>query len=83
VTIWFVASAVLLLGMGLCLVGTLHGEAVDRLVALELTGIVSALTLLTLAEAFGRGIYADPAVALALVSFPGGLVFARFLERWR
>lgn len=81
-TAWFAAAAGLLLGAGLCLVGALRGAAADRLVALELAGVVSTLLLLVLAEAFGRGTYADLAVVLALASFPGGLVFARFLERW-
>lgn len=82
-TAWFVAAVALLLGVGLCLAGTLRGAVADRLVALELAGVVSTLAFLVLAEAFGRGIYADLAVVLALVSFPGGLVFARFLEHWR
>ena len=38
--------------------------------------------LLLLAEGFGRAPFTDLAVALALLSFGGGLVFARFLERW-
>ena len=38
--------------------------------------------LLLLAQAYDRAIYFDLALALALLSFAGGLVFARFLERW-
>jgi multicomponent Na+:H+ antiporter subunit F len=55
---------------------------VDRLVGLELAGVVVTLVLLLLAQAFGRVIYVDLALALALLSLPGGLVFARFLERF-
>ena len=42
---------------------------------------VDTLVLLLLAQAYDRAIYFDLALALAL-SFAGGLVFARFLERW-
>jgi multicomponent Na+:H+ antiporter subunit F len=35
-----------------------------------------------LAQAYDRSIFFDLALALALLSFAGGLVFARFLERW-
>ena len=54
----------------------------DRLVGLELAGTVDTLVLLVLAQAYDRSIYFDLALALALLSFAGGLVFARFLERW-
>ena len=37
---------------------------------------------LLLAQAYDRAIYFDLALALALLSFAGGMVFARFLERW-
>jgi multicomponent Na+:H+ antiporter subunit F len=60
----------------------LRGSPVDRLVGLELAGTVDTLVLLLLAQAYDRAIYFDLALALALLSFAGGLVFARFLERW-
>ena len=59
----------------------LRGSPVDRLVGLELAGTVDTLVLL-LDQAYDRAIYFDLALALALLSFAGGLVFARFLERW-
>jgi multicomponent Na+:H+ antiporter subunit F len=54
----------------------------DRLVALELAGTIDTLILVALAVGFRRDIYIDLALALALLSFAGGMVFARFLERW-
>ncbi len=79
---WFAAAAALLVGAGVCLTGSLRGDAGDRLVALELAGIFVTLALLTLAQAYGRGLYVDVAMLVALVSFPSGLVFTRFPERW-
>jgi len=80
---WLLAAA----GFALCLVPCAFvalraPNVVDRLVALEMTAVCETLCLLVLAEAFERTIFYDLAVALALLSFGGGLVFARFLERW-
>lgn len=80
--VWMVASMALLAGLIPCGVVCLRGDVVDRLVGLELAGVVVTLMLLLLAQAFGRVIYVDLALALALLSLPGGLAFARFLERF-
>jgi multicomponent Na+:H+ antiporter subunit F len=54
----------------------------ERLVGLELAGNVNTLILLVLAEGYRQAIFFDLAVVLAVLSFAGGLVFARFMERW-
>jgi multicomponent Na+:H+ antiporter subunit F len=77
---WAVAALALLIGLVPCGVVCLRGGPVDRLVGLEMAGTVDTLVLLLLAQAYDRAIYFD--LALALLSFAGGLVFARFLERW-
>ncbi len=79
---WLIAAGVMLLCLIPCGVACLRGDAVDRLVALEAGGLIASLTLLLAAEGFGRQPFADLALALALLSFGGGMVFARFLERW-
>ena len=79
---WLAAAAALLLGLVPCLIAGLRGGIVERLVSLEMAGTVVTLTLLLLAVGMGRSDYLDLSVALALLSFPGGLVFARFVERW-
>ncbi len=60
----------------------LRGDPVRRAVGLQLAGTVLALLLLALAQALGQPTFQDLAVALAVVSYGGGLVFARFLARW-
>ncbi len=60
----------------------MRGEAIDRLVGLELGGTLATVTLSLLAEGFHRLSFFDLPLTLALLSFAGGLVFARFLERW-
>ena len=79
---WAVAALALLAGLVPCGVVCLRGDPVNRLVGLEMAGTVDTLVLLLLAQAYHRAIYFDLALALALLSFAGGMVFARFLERW-
>jgi multisubunit Na+/H+ antiporter MnhF subunit len=55
---------------------------IDALVALELCGTLTMLTLLCFAEGFHRSFEYDVAVMTAVLSWIGGLVFARFLGRW-
>jgi multicomponent Na+:H+ antiporter subunit F len=80
--VWLIAATVLLLGLIPCGVVCLTAPVMDRLVALQLAGVVSTLVLLLLAEGFQRSSYIDLALTLAVLSFTGGLTFARFLERW-
>jgi multicomponent Na+:H+ antiporter subunit F len=77
-----VATLALLAGLVPCGITCLRGDVVDRLVGLEMAGVVVTLVLLLLAQVFGRVVYVDLALALALLSFAGGMVFARFLERF-
>jgi multicomponent Na+:H+ antiporter subunit F len=80
--VWLIAATVLLLGLIPCGVVCLTAPVMDRLVALQLAGVVSTLVLLLLAQGFQRPSYIDLALTLAVLSFTGGLTFARFLERW-
>jgi multicomponent Na+:H+ antiporter subunit F len=82
VTVWVVAALALLVGLAACGVVCLRGDPVDRLVGLEMAGTVATLVLLVLAQAYDRAVYFDLALTLALLTFAGGMVFARFLERW-
>ena len=54
----------------------------DRLVALEFASCIITLQMVCLAEGFHRPSFYDLPLTLALLSFGGGMVFARFLQRW-
>ncbi len=54
----------------------------DRLVGLEGASVIATMTFMLLAEGFQRTAFYDLPLTLALLSFAGGLVFTRFLERW-
>jgi multisubunit Na+/H+ antiporter MnhF subunit len=80
---WLWAATVLMVaGTAPCLMVTKRADALERLVGLELAGVVTTLVLLLLAQGLGRSSYIDLALVLSLLSFAGSLVFARFLERW-
>ena len=55
---------------------------IDGLVALECAGVLLVLVLLCLAEGFHRSFGYSVAIVAAVMSWIGGLVFARFLGRW-
>ncbi len=80
--VWLLTAGAMLLCLVPCGIACLRGNAVSRVVALEAAGLIATLILLLVAEGFHRQPFTDLALALALLSFGGGLVFARFLERW-
>jgi multisubunit Na+/H+ antiporter MnhF subunit len=80
--IWLMATGVLLAALLPCALVAFRAEALDRLIAVELAGTITALLIVTLAQALGRPTLFDLALALAVLSVPGTLVYAHFLERW-
>lgn len=79
---WAAVSLALLGAFALSGAACFRGSAPERLVGLESAGISLTLLLVTAALATGRASFVDLAMAAAVLSFGGGLVFARFLERW-
>lgn len=77
-----VAAAAIFVALVPCLRVALRGRAVDRLVGVEALGVIASLLFVVLARALDQPFVVDLALALALLSFGGGLVFARFLEGW-
>jgi multisubunit Na+/H+ antiporter MnhF subunit len=82
VTAWSFGAAVLFVALAPCLVTAMRGRAPDRLVGLEALSIVASMLLVVLSRMLGQTFLLDLALALALLALGGGLVFARFLERW-
>ena len=75
-------AAVLLASLATLIVLCARAPVMDGLVALNLAGTIVTLVLLLLAEGTHRQPFFDLAVVSAVLSFAGGLAFARFLERW-
>ncbi len=80
--LWLIGAIALLLCLIPCGLVCLRGDPIDRLVGLEGAGIIATMTFMLLAEGMHRAPFYDLALTLALLSFAGGLVFTRFLERW-
>ena len=54
----------------------------DRVLALDLIGLLSVSLIALYAVASGVSLFLDAAIALALISFLGTVAFSRFIE-WR
>jgi multicomponent Na+:H+ antiporter subunit F len=63
------------------LLAMLRGGPKDRLTGLIVAGPATTLVLMLLAAGYGRPAYLDAAFVVALLSFAGALVYARFLGR--
>jgi multisubunit Na+/H+ antiporter MnhF subunit len=81
-TAYFAAVAALLAGIAPLIVFAVRADPADGLVALNLGGTIATLALLLLSEATERQPFFDLAIVSAVLSFAGGLAYARFLERW-
>ncbi|HZX93375.1 MAG TPA: monovalent cation/H+ antiporter complex subunit F [Myxococcales bacterium] len=80
---WLAGALALCAGLAPCAAVALRAQDVmERVVALEMASVLVTLALVMLAEAMQRTLFLDLALTQALLSFGGGLVFARFLERW-
>ena len=79
---WTIAAAALMVGLVPCAIACARARFAGALVAYELAATLAVMCVTALAEAFGRAPWFDLAIAMALLSLPGGLVFAVFLDRW-
>jgi multicomponent Na+:H+ antiporter subunit F len=78
---WLLAATVLLVGGLVPLaIAAVTADAISGAAALNLGGPVTALILLLLAEGLHRQPFVDLAVVLAIISFVGSVIVARFLE---
>jgi multicomponent Na+:H+ antiporter subunit F len=80
---WLIGASVLIVALVPCLWVALRREFPDGLVAVQLAGTLASLALLMLSEGEKRQPFSDLALVLAVLSFTGSLLFARFLERSR
>ena len=81
-TIVVICSAMLSLALLLAFVRLARGPSVaDRVVALDLIGVLSVGVIILYSVATGLHVFLDAAIALALVSFAGTIAFARYIER--
>lgn len=81
-TILVICSVMLSIALLLAFVRLAIGPSVaDRVVALDLIGILSVGMIILYSVRTGLPVFLDAAIALALVSFAGTIAFARYIER--
>ena len=80
-SVWIGGSIVLLLALPPCGWIALTRSENQRLVGLDMAGVICTLDLMLLTLAFNRMPMMDLAIALALMSFGSGMLFAHFLAR--
>ncbi len=80
-SLWLLAGGGICLSLIPCVAMCTTGKAERRLVAFEMTGIIIVLALVVFTIAFDRIPFIDIALTAAIMSFGGGIVFARFLEK--
>ena len=81
-TVVVICSAMLSLALLLAFVRLAMGPSVaDRVVALDLIGVLSVGVIILYSVATGLQVFLDAAIALALVSFAGTIAFAKYIER--
>jgi multicomponent Na+:H+ antiporter subunit F len=81
VNIWELAAEVTIFALVPLAWSSMRGDPRMRLVSLLMLGVVITLMLMVLTMAFNRMPLMDLALCLALMSFGGGVVFARFFAR--
>jgi len=81
VNAWELAAEVMIFTLVPLTWVAVSGEVRQRLIAFYMAGVVITLLLMLLTMAFQRMPMMDLALTLALMSFGGGIVFARFLAR--
>lgn len=79
---YLIAAAALLAQLGPLILFSVRARPEEGLVALNVGGDIATLVLLLLAAGTGREPFFDLAIVSAVLSFAGGLAYARFLERW-
>lgn len=81
-TPWTWASILILTSVILPGAIAVRGHIPARFVAVQLMGSLATVLLVLLTFAVDQSSFIDLALGLSLVSVPGTLLFALFLERW-
>ncbi len=81
-SIWLLATLALLPAFAVPALAAGFGDAGGRLVAVQLASAIATWVLILMTFAFDQSCFIDLALCLALLTLPGTLLLALFLERW-
>lgn len=79
--LWLAACVGISLTLVPCAFMCLRGSSERRLVGLEMTSLLLTLLLVALTIGFGRQPFIDIALAMAIFTYSGGLIYARLMEK--
>ena len=79
---WTLAAIALCPPLAAIIAAACRGSVMHRLVALQLATSLTCLILIAMTFAFDQSAFIDLPLALALLSLPGAMAMAMFLERW-
>ena len=79
---WLAAGAAVSAGLIPCALMSLRGSPERRLVGLEMASMLVTIAMVMFTVGWNRLPFIDLALTLAIMTFGGGLVFARFLGRY-
>ena len=79
--LWLIAGGAVSASLVPCAAMCLWGSPERRLVGLEMASMLVTVAMVLFTVGFGRSIFIDLPLALAIMSFGGGLVYARFIEK--
>jgi multicomponent Na+:H+ antiporter subunit F len=78
----FFALTMLAVAASLTFVRVVKGPTLpDRVIALDLIGVLLVCMLVVMAGITGQGPFLDVAMVVALISFVGTVAYARYIER--
>lgn len=77
-----IATVAMLLVLAIAVGATLRGDTEARLVGSQLVAVVGIQIMLLRSIGEGVSYYADVAILFAFMAVVGGVLLARFLERW-
>jgi multicomponent Na+:H+ antiporter subunit F len=78
---WLIAGIAVSTALVPCADMCLRGRPERRLVGLEMASMIIVISMVLFTVGFGRSAFIDLPLALAIMSFGGGLVFVRFLGK--
>ena len=81
-TVWLLATVLLVPPLGVPVVFAMRDDANNRLAAVQFCGVLAGLSLALMTFAFDQPALVDLALCLTLLSLPGTLLFTMFMERF-
>ena len=81
-TSWMIATLAMLPALAIPIVVACRGSLPNRLAAVQLAATLASMVLVLMTFTFDQSSFIDLPLCLVLLSLPGTLAIALFVERW-